>query len=250
MAGRALVAHNARLHVAFIAAEYVRAGMAFPDVPHLCTLEASRRYHPYVVRRRLRDLCSLHGISLQDNHCALGDAQATARLLAQYLDPGKGKTPRRLSKLPHRESKVCWPELASASTTLQVRRPANRQAPAAAPPGTLWRLLNDLPVELVLREGAPDISQPYLELLFQALEDGVLTRDEAGALADLAQLYSLTHNQVVATHRAFLVALARRIVEDGTVTKEERGEFSGACELLGFFDGSPRALLKAAAQRT
>jgi DNA polymerase-3 subunit epsilon len=244
MAGRALVAHNARFDLAFVAAEYARAGQVFPAVPYLCTLEASRSYHPYVVRRRLRDLCGLCGIPLQDNHSALGDARATARLLAHYIDVGNHGKQRRLTKLPGKAAKVSWPVLPSASTTLEVRRPANRQRPAAAPPGSLWRLLNDLPVELVVREGAPTTSQPYLELLFQSLEDGVLTRDEADALADLAHLYSLTHNQVVATHSAFLVALARRIGEDGTVTGAERREFSDACELLGFFDGAPLALLE------
>ncbi|MFY1632803.1 BRCT domain-containing protein [Solwaraspora sp. WMMB335] len=83
----------------------------------------------------------------------------------------------------------------------------------------------------------------YLELLAQVLEDGVLTKDEAAALADLAGAYSLTRTQVEAAHRGFLLALARRAVGDGTVTRAERRELITTAGHLGLPEKLVRTVL-------
>jgi len=107
----------------------------------------------------------------------------------------------------------------------------------------LWRLLEDLPLAAGVDEGAPATSPPYLDLLFQTLGGGVLPMEEATSLAELAGAYSLTRSQVEATHRAFLLALAHRIVEDGKVTAEERRELTNACQILGVTDTLPQQIL-------
>jgi DNA polymerase-3 subunit epsilon len=242
LAGRAIVAHNAPFDLRFLAAEYARAGLQLPPAPYLCTLEASWIYLPHLTRRRLADCCWACGIPLHEAHTALDDARATAQLLATYLSPhGTPPLPEH-TMLPHQAVQVRWPEL-PVRPVPPVRRPRHRTAPVAAPPGTLWRLLDNLPLATVVDEGAPATSQPYLELLFQALEDGVLTIEEANSLAELAGAYSLTRSQVEATHRAFLLALAHRIVEDGKVTAEERRELTNASTILGVTDTLPQQIL-------
>ena len=243
LAGRVLVAHNARFDMAFIRNEYARAGSAFPDVPYLCTLEASWTYLPDLARRRLADCCWVCGIPLHHAHSALGDARATAQLLSTYLDPAVGTPPRpEHLALPTLAMNVAWPKATRASTRTKPRR-QDAVAEVPASPGTLWALLDDLPLSTIVEEGAPETSGPYLELLFEVLEDGVLTDDEAGVLVDVAKEFALTREQVQATHRAFLLALAHRIVEDGKVTRDERELLAGASKSLGFHDRLPRMIL-------
>lgn len=73
--GRALVARHAAFDVAFLSAEYERAGSSLPSLPTLCTLDASNYYLPDLSRRRLADCCWASGIRLCDAHSALGDAR-------------------------------------------------------------------------------------------------------------------------------------------------------------------------------
>jgi DNA polymerase-3 subunit epsilon len=252
LTGRALVAHNARFDLTFLAAEFGRAGYAMPDVPRLCTLEASWAYLPDLDRRRLVDCCWMCGVKLDDAHTALGDARATAHLLAHYLDPRAGLPPlAEHAALPQLASHTVWPSLLRSGAPLRPRTGVAARQPAA--PGALWALLDSLPLSTMVDEGAPAASLPYLELLFQVFEDGVLTQDEATALADVAKVYSLTREQIHAAHGAFLIALAHRIVEDGKVTTDERDLLLSATRSLGFADDLPARILdeaSAARQRT
>jgi DNA polymerase-3 subunit epsilon len=70
-------------------------------------------------------------------------------------------------------------------------------------------------------------------LLAEVLEDGVLTQVEADALLDFAKRYALTRPEVEAVHRDFLLELARRVVEDGKVTRDERRELLATAGALG-----------------
>jgi len=109
--GRAVAAHNAKFDLAFLRAEYARAGWRVPLLPALCTLEASRHYLPQLDRRRLPDCCWASGIKLKNAHSALGDARATAMLLRTYLDPHFGPTPLcEHLELPTAAAAVVWPE--------------------------------------------------------------------------------------------------------------------------------------------
>jgi DNA polymerase-3 subunit epsilon len=243
LAGRAVVAHNARFDIGFLQAEYERAGWTMPAVPHLCTLDASWIYLPDLARRRLADCCWASGIDLQDAHSSLGDATATAQLLATFMDPRIGLPPAlEHRELPARAASVAWPPVPMTSAHAVPRKPRTEEA-VPAPEGTLVALLDVLPLSTVVDEGAPTASQPYLELLFQVLEDGVLTQAEAESLVAVAQLYSLTREQVVATHRGFLLALAHRIVEDGKITRDERRLLKEVAHVLGFGGDLPAKVL-------
>ena len=60
--GRVLVAHNAVFDVAFLRAEFDRAGWALPEAPAFCTLQASWYYLPDLHGRRLPQ-CSWRQVS-------------------------------------------------------------------------------------------------------------------------------------------------------------------------------------------
>lgn len=240
LAGRALVAHNATFDLGFFRIEYARAGWEMPDCPYLCTLEASWTYLPHLARRRLPDCCLAAGIELTGAHSALGDARATAALLASYLHPSRCPAAHHLD-LPMQAAGVVWPQIPCTGASLMPRTTRRLVTPAA--PGTLATLLDDLPLSSVVDEGAPPATTAYVELLAGALEDGVLTTAEAVALAELAKTYRLTRQQVEAAHRGFLLALAHKAVEDGTITRAERDELLSVTTVLGFPEGIVRAVL-------
>ncbi|WP_406081273.1 exonuclease domain-containing protein [Micromonospora sp. NBC_00858] len=242
LAGRALVAHNARFDLGFLGSEYERAGWAMPTCPHLCTFEASWIYLPRLDRRRLSDCCWATGIRLDNAHSALGDARATATLLMSYLDRNFGRPPEPDHlHLPAHAAEVTWPVIPRQALNVTLRRPAG-PTPVPAETG-LAALLDDLPLSSAIEEGAPTNTTGYLELLAEVLEDGVLTDDEAASLAGLAKTYSLSREQVDAAHRGFLLALAHKAIEDGKVTRDERQELLAAAQAIGFTDGIVKAVL-------
>ena len=65
-----LVAHNAPFDVAFLAAEYKRAGLAMPEVSAICTLRLARRLGLEVASLSLVDCCAHFGIPHQRRHRA------------------------------------------------------------------------------------------------------------------------------------------------------------------------------------
>jgi DNA polymerase III subunit epsilon len=80
LAGRVLVAHNARFDYGFLRREFERAGLKFL-ARTLCTVKLSRRLYR---EHRYHDLDSLierHGIDCRARHRALGDADALWQFL-------------------------------------------------------------------------------------------------------------------------------------------------------------------------
>ena len=82
--GAIVVAHNARFDLGFLTAEYARLGATAPAWPALCTLELSYRLGR-LGGGRLGACIAAEGLTHEDKHSALGDATATAGLLATYL---------------------------------------------------------------------------------------------------------------------------------------------------------------------
>jgi DNA polymerase III subunit epsilon len=234
LSGRAVVAHNAPFDLEFLEFEYARAGWPLPSAPYLCTLEASHVYLPQLQRRRLSVCCSCAGIALDTAHTALVDARATAALLGCYLDPSIPPCPTiDHLELPRLAADIVWPDI-PRSPGLELPRPAKSSDNiVAAAPGALARLLEDLPLPRRGTSQSLSDASGYIELLIEVLEDGVLTDEEANALLVFAKRYKLTRPQVMAAHREFLISLARRIVHDAKVTRDERQELLAAAEVLG-----------------
>lgn len=236
-----IAAHNARFDLAFLRAEFQRAGWDVPWLPAYCTLDASRRHLPSLDRRRLADCCWAAGVPLDNAHSALGDARATAGLLSYYLQgAGNGVLDSDLRSVPTEARTVVWPDGPSrapftvfpdAVGSARRARPS-RIAPARPTQPPLLRQITDLSLLDAIDEGAPDGSIVYLETLLVALEDGEISDEEASDLADLIGIYNLTEADLAAAHRAFILALAHKAVDDGHVSHDERAELHALATTL------------------
>lgn len=242
--GTVLAAHNARFDLAFLEAEYQRAGWEISAVPSLCTLEASQHYMPALHRRRLADCCTAIGFEHTSAHSALGDARAAGHLIAHYM---RQPLPSISEGLRH-AGQVRWPQGATRPRTTYVApapdeiRTRWRDTPPKQVSPRLIQMLPDFSLVDALDEGASAGSLPYVEKLAEVLDDGVLTLSEAEALDDVAKAYQLSPAECTDARRAFVLALAHLAVDDGVVTRAERAELKEFCELLGL----PETVIKQA----
>jgi DNA polymerase-3 subunit epsilon len=249
LAGAAVAAHHASFDLAFLRAEYARAGWDMPHLPALCTLEGSQYYLPMLDRRRLADCCWAVGTPLTGAHSALGDARATAALLAAYMHPRVGYPPlAEHIEMPTNALRMSWPagpsRAPSQATTLPPS-PRSRPSPStraqyvmaqeavAAPPQALVELVERFSLIDALDEGAPAGALAYLEKLAEVLEDGEVSAEETADLAVVADSEQLTNSDIAAANQAFVLALAHAALEDGKVTRAERGELQTVSDVLG-----------------
>jgi len=80
------VAHNVPFDWGFVNMEMDRAGTPLLENPQLCTVRLARRLLSHLPRRSLDHVTAHYGITIQARHRALGDALATAQVLAHLLD--------------------------------------------------------------------------------------------------------------------------------------------------------------------
>lgn len=257
LTGAAVAAHHANFDLAFLRAEYRRAGWDMPHLPALCTLEASEYHLPLLDRRRLADCCWAVGTNLEGAHSALGDARATVLLLAAFMHPQVGypPLPEHLA-LPSKALSVTWPP--GPSRAPEAPRPApvaSHPAPphrvqiilaekaAAGPPPALVELVERFSLIDALDEGAPTGAIAYLERLAEVLEDGEVTADEAADLSQVAAAEQLANADIAAANQAFVRALAHAALQDGKVTRAERAELQAVADLLGVSEKVIPALL-------
>ena len=200
---------------------------------------------PDLRRRKLADCCWATGVTLDNAHSALGDARATAGLLNRYLaGHGGADVHSDLLTLPAHARTVLWPEgparqaMPRQRTAPQPseRRPTHdrpvRFTPARPKQPPLFKQLAALSLSEVVDEGAPEGTLAYLETLLDCLGDAELSDTETAQLADLIAAYGLSDADVAATHRACVLALAHRALDDGHVSNDERAELYSLAELL------------------
>lgn len=239
LSGLPIVAHNARFDLAFLRAEFTASGWSVPWLTSYCTLAGSHVHLPSLDRRRLIDCCWAIGTDVTDQHSALGDARATAELFRSYLSARRVRDDEELAEVL-RTGGTAWPDGPSRAARARGgdgAASAQRDAPIRFTPARpkrppLLRQLSALTLLDVIDEGAPTGTTAYLELLFDALEDGDISNDEVEALEALRASYELSAADVQAAHEAFLLALAHRAVHDGVVTREERRELTDIALLL------------------
>ncbi|MGN8048156.1 exonuclease domain-containing protein [Curtobacterium sp. 22159] len=250
LSGLAVVAHNAKFDLAFLRNELKAAGWSVPWIAAYCTLDASYAYLPDMDRRRLVDCCWAVGVRLDDAHSALGDARAAAGLLGAYVTVNGGPDPILLEALaaaritewptsPARQPLTAEQRAASSSTRA---RPLRITPPKPSTPPLLQQL-TALSLLEVVEEGAPVGTTAYVEMLFDALEDGDISDAEADALQELIAEFELSPSDVHAAHEAFLLALAHRAVDDGRVSHDERRELKTVASLLGVADSKVKQVL-------
>ncbi|WP_313480263.1 exonuclease domain-containing protein [Microbacterium sp.] len=240
IAGLPIAAHNARFDLAFLRAEFRRAGWDVPWLPAYCTLDGSHHYLPNLDRRRLVDCCWSARVPLNDAHSALGDARATAGLLRHYLQAqGRVRPHPALISVQTDARGVVWPAGPSRAPFASLPdEPASarsrpiRVTTAKPKQPALIAQLSRLSLVEVLDEGAPVGSLTYVETLLDALEDGVISEGEAAALQDLLEVYELSDTDVAEAHQALVRALAHKALDDGHVSRDERAELESIASSL------------------
>jgi len=235
-----LVAHNARFDLGFVTAEYTRLGVRPPTWPTLCTLALSHRFGA-LGGGRLVDCLTAEALTNANAHSALGDATATATLLAAYLRCAAYNGVTSLSQLgcvpetwPTDADWLVWP------ITGRQRPRSDRPRPAASP---LARLVRHLPAHDVSAASAPADVAAYLDLLDRALEDRRLDEQEVSALAATAAEWGLSRRDLSRAHHTYLSALAATALADGVLTDLEADDLAAVAAALGVGVGEVAAAL-------
>ena len=103
LAGRVVVAHNARFDYGFLRQAFERAGIRYA-ARTLCTVKLSRRLYPGHARHNLDSLIARHGLHCRARHRALGDADAVWQFLgvaaAEHGAGALADAARRVTKQP------------------------------------------------------------------------------------------------------------------------------------------------------
>lgn len=230
LGGHVIVAHNARFDAGFLQAEFGRIGIETPPLVALCTLGLARRVVKSAPSYRLGALCERLGIPLDGAHSALGDARATAGLLALILSESERNRWVTLADLgcPTKPAPPsAWPRLSICGLT-HTRQHASREP---VEPPHLARLIDRLATTPVHHDAE---TMEYVDLLDRVLEDRRVTTNEAQALWDVATRWGLSKEQVSGVHQAYMEALVAEAAEDGAVTDAERRDLDRVAELLGY----------------
>ncbi|MBD8079929.1 exonuclease domain-containing protein [Cellulosimicrobium arenosum] len=218
--GRVLVAHNASFDTRFLRAELGRAGIAAAIDPLacVCTQQLAGRY--LTGSRGLAACCAAVGIVHDDVHSALGDARATAGLLAHYLDVAADDE--------------CWAVARAAAAGVRWTLPPECGDPAGlgAPSGPVLRgasrrhahWLSGLDVAGTPRDTTGTTSrEEYRRLLDLALLDRYVSHSERAALLATARDAGLTRGDVESLHRDHLADLARQVLDETVLLGEVAG---------------------------
>ena len=213
MAGRTLVAHNARFDIGFLDYEFERCGAGTRSpTPSLCTMQLAGSYLRGT-SRKLKDCCRAALVAHEAQHTAAGDASAVAGLLSYYL--GHAERPLPWHHINRRTREHWWPPLAVGAGQRDGLRVVARSSAPRRPDAWLDRITSTLP-----RNPEPRIDA-YLDVLEQAMLDLYLSAHEEQALIEVATSLGLHRDQLAAVHATYLDSLAIAAWADGVVTDEE-----------------------------
>lgn len=196
--GAILVGHNLPFDTRFITNEYQRVGGDASPGSGVDTMK--------LMGGRLSDLCSRLGVEIDEQHRALCDARATAKVLVKcfdHVDVSSVAPSRVIHQLPTKPR--------------TLRREAMRPPdPSEIKPPFLGYLGTKLK-----HESADGRTLAYLELLDWALADLVLDPDERQQLRFLAHALGLEDAHIVGIHEGYMTELASAAMRDGVITDEE-----------------------------
>jgi len=223
LSGRTLAAHNQEFDLRFLKAELAAHGFTLPSgYVGLCTMLWSRSSFG---ASKLSDVCATLQIEHAAAHAALGDARATAQILAVLL-----RAAGRSMQWETDSTKAIFPLSADGSpTVLQTERAPVGVAPmafvdtAALP---LWERVS-IPVD-----ASDAASAVYLDMLSRVLEDGLISTGEFSRLDAIIEVAHLTRERIVVLHASYLAAAYLEALADGHVSEIERRELAQIATIL------------------
>ncbi|GAA3939617.1 exonuclease domain-containing protein [Microbacterium soli] len=224
LSGRTLVAHNQAFDVRFLRAELESGGYLLPSTyAALCTMLWSRSVFGAA---KLSDVCAVLSIENAAAHAALGDARATAAVLAALIDAA-GHSPR-------------WEADAEGAVfplTPAGQGPARNAPRAEASASSPMAFVDTAGLPLWERVSIPlDASDPaaavYLDMLTRVMEDGLISTVEYSRLEAIAEVAHLDAHRVTALHADYLAAARAEALADGIVSDAERRELAQIATIL------------------
>jgi DNA polymerase-3 subunit epsilon len=225
------VAHNVNFDWKFVRAEFERIGIELPYLPKLCTMRLSSLADPSITSRKLENICRHFDISIRSAHSAYDDAYATLQIMAKCLKKIGNLSELTLSDIGVKSillEPFNWPVISpsgkSYSRQQAVQESAQKQSYISKlisklPSGyeshpelneyldLLDKVIEDrritanesqallhLSMEIGLyREQAIIAHHKYMkDLMFVALEDGIITDSEMRDLKEVKNLLSIS----------------------------------------------------------
>jgi len=243
LSGAIVAGHHLRFDLGFLAAEFERSGVRMPPLPSLCTLALAHDLLPDSPSRKLGYCCEQVGILLEEEeHTALGDARATAYLLATLVQRASARRRVTLEDLGCETAEI--PGLEWLGGRTPTGRRVGRDA-AAATRADERAYLARLVERMLGDEARTPREAEYLALVDRALQDRRLTRAEADDLAATAKAWGMTRSDVLDAHRAYLASLASEALVDAQVSAQERRDLEAVCDMLGLHRAALDVLLSA-----
>lgn len=233
MANRVPVAHNAVFDTRFLEEEWKRARLAQGAdfaVDALCTMQLASRLLPGT-GRSLSDCCAAFDIRIERAHSALADADATAALLAQFLQMSeteplwntalqRGFDPAGIRLAGRRLDPVS--RQASTSTAVSLEASTRR-----------WdKIVSSLPES----EDVTEAERNYLALLDRCLSDFEITTAELGELGLLASESGLDRKKRRELESAYFEQMVAVAAADGHICEDERHAIESLGHALGIGD--------------
>ncbi|QXQ10659.1 exonuclease domain-containing protein [Paeniglutamicibacter sp. Y32M11] len=223
LSGTIVVGHNLGFDARFLDAEFRRAGLTLPEfyLPRgLCTMQMAHEYLPGA-GRSLQDCCDSFSIELRHAHSAGDDAEATAVLLARYmeLDPDLGDWDFLLNEA----AQTMW----VPNPPRQLLKPTHRSTSASKEVHFVDRVVDRLP-----EISGPAEHQEYLALLDRALLDRQLSAHEQSALIALADELQISRPTIIELHSRYFSSVAATAWNDGLLTKIELEDLETIARLL------------------
>jgi len=174
--------------------------------------------------RRLGSCCLAAGIRHENVHSALGDAHATAKLLAHYLHSCQYQPPWTEELATSRA--IGWSQWTGTLPDVAL---VTRASAALARPdgGWLERIVAHMP-----RARRPEVDA-YLAFLESALLDQYISFHEQEALVAIATELGLVRIEAVEIHGSYLSTMAVVALADGVVSADELADLDRVAQLLG-----------------
>lgn len=234
---RVVVAHNARFDIGFVEREFQRRGRpTVPPLTTLCTMREAPHHLPEAPRFTLLACCEAAEVPVDGGHGAAAKAMGTARLLEHYLRQGAGEA-RHWQQARTVAASLNWPRRNAEVSRTFTRDDAHTARRAREEAEQVRRRDAVSYLEKARAYGPPtgvgEGPDSYLAVLDAALEDRVITPQEAIDLAELAVSLGISETQRKDLDRLYVTALAASMVTAGPVDREERADLTRVAAQLG-----------------
>ncbi|UGQ13895.1 TerD family protein [Yinghuangia sp. ASG 101] len=235
---RVVVAHNARFELGFLEREFQRRRHpSVPPLTMLCTMREAPEHVPEAPRFTLLACCEAAAVPVDSGYGAAAKAMGAARLLSYYITQGAGEA-RHWQQARTVAASLNWPRRKADPPRVYTRDDAHAARRAREEAEQARRRVAVSYLEKARAYGPPtgvgEGPDSYLAVLDAALEDRVITPEEAADLAELAVSLGISEAQRKDLDRLYVTTLAASMVAAGPVIdREERADLTRVAAQLG-----------------